>query len=400
MPTISAATHTFDLEGRTVLFEEQSTKLFVLNACASSIWNRLRKGHDPDEIAAELSEHGNVSRKQVSRDVANLLRQWESDGLVNQARQVAKSGKQQPQRTRRLRQNRRGTEDSSFGVARSAVVSGTYQLADHRFRFTIDADICNMLDAVIGHLAFDEATEIADLPHYELYWHNDNWTLRSNKRLLAQCTEREEIAPMIHANMLAATYHGSDSFVAIHAAAISNGTDCVLLPAVSGCGKSTLTAALVASGLIYCTDDLALLTPPPLRLRPAPLCIGVKSGSWDVLSERLPGIAALPAYRRADKKRIRYLLPKSGQLTQIGCAPLPVKAMIFPVYRAGASMKLTTLEKGDALLRMLHAGYDLHDGLDREWVGNIVSWIKSFPSYELQFDELDPAVDAIRRTLQ
>ena len=84
----------------------------------------------------------------------------------------------------------------------------------------------------------------------------------------------------------------------------------MLLPAISGSGKSTLTAALLAAGFGYCTDDLALLTGEPVRIRPVPTCLGLKRGSWNILAERLPQITGPSDLSQAG--RADYPLPSSA----------------------------------------------------------------------------------------
>ena len=175
---------------------------------------------------------------------------------------------------------------------------------------------------------------------------------------------------------------------------------CVIQPAPSGNGKSTLTAALIAKGFDYCTDDLALLTESPVRLRPCPMCLGIKSGSWDVLSEYLPELADLPEYRRADKKRIRYFPPTEGCLPHSSTDAYPVAAMIFPQFVRGNGTELRQIARGDALIRMTEAGYDLQGALDGAWVDRMVAWIKSLNCFELRFDSLDDAVDAVSSVLR
>ena len=68
------------------------------------------------------------------------------------------------------------------------------------------------------------------------------------------------------------------------------------MPADSGSGKSTLTAALVHAGLRYFSDDVVPLD-HGLRIRPMPLGISLKEGSWPVLAARYPELgdsAGLP----------------------------------------------------------------------------------------------------------
>jgi hypothetical protein len=93
------------------------------------------------------------------------------------------------------------------------------------------------------------------------------------------------VAPLIHANLHLLTYERCDHLIGMHAAAVAYKNNCILFPAECGSGKSTLTAALVAGGFQYCSDDMVLLAAPPMRMRPVPMAMGIKSGSAGLLEK-------------------------------------------------------------------------------------------------------------------
>jgi hypothetical protein len=89
----------------------------------------------------------------------------------------------------------------------------------------------------------------------------------------------------------------------MHAGVVAGPAGAILLPAPPGSGKSTLTAALVATGLDYFSDEVALLAEEDLAVMPFPLAMCVKDTGIDVLASRFPAIAAF-GYRgptRADQ---------------------------------------------------------------------------------------------------
>jgi len=91
-----------------------------------------------------------------------------------------------------------------------------------------------------------------------------------NGELVDHCTSEEELAPLLHGRVLLNAYSRTDCLTAIHAAAVSNDDTCIVFPASSGSGKSTLTAALIASGFQYCTDELVLLKHHTHTIQAAP----------------------------------------------------------------------------------------------------------------------------------
>jgi len=110
----------------------------------------------------------------------------------------------------------------------------------------------------------------------------------------------------------------------VHAGVVSVGGRALLLPGRSFAGKSTLTAALVAAGATYYSDEYALLDgrgrvhafPRPLALR-----------------------------RQRGRRRVA---PPPGPRP-----PLPVGKILFVRHRAGAALRLRPLPPGRCLLALL-----------------------------------------------
>ena len=230
---------------------------------------------------------------------------------------------------------------------------------------------------------------------FDLARSGGRYVLRGNGSILDECEDRHELVPMMHANLLLAAYRHSDRMAALHAAAVARGKRCVLMPGVSGSGKSTLTAALLADGYDYCTDDLVLLTGAPIRIRAFPMRMGLKRGAWRPLMSRWPEISALPVHRRADGKLIRYFLPQKSLDSQPGSSTYEPTSIVFPKYRTDARCELRQISSGDALMRLTEAGYDLPNCLDRHVVSTLVDWLSATPSYALEYSELDQAIDAM-----
>ena len=169
----------------------------------------------------------------------------------------------------------------------------------------------------------------------------------------------------------------------LHAAAVTRGGDCILMPATSGSGKSTLTAALLSRGFGYCTDDLALLTHEPVRVRSVPTCLGLKHGSWSVLDDVFPEIRHLPTHLRADGKQVRYLPPPSVGVPRTYQA----RAIVFPVWSPGQQpAEIRRISSAEGLSRLSASGYDLRNRINRQVVGCLIRWMSGLPCFELQYD--------------
>ncbi|UZJ24799.1 hypothetical protein RHODO2019_17100 [Rhodococcus antarcticus] len=91
-----------------------------------------------------------------------------------------------------------------------------------------------------------------------------------------------------------AALDGGEGNLLLHAAAVARPDGgCLVLCGASGSGKSTLTAALVAGGLGYVTDETVCLDPVSLRITPYRKPLSLKVGAQQHLPHLAPS-AELP----------------------------------------------------------------------------------------------------------
>jgi hypothetical protein len=377
----------YPLDGELILFDGRRGRLFALNSTASFIWSSLASGVSVDETAEQLQQATGVPKRQAVLDITSLLAHWRGAGLLLE----------QPGATPPEVSDEAGVRDLPARAfpRRShgrAPLRGA-RLMDRGVRLLVDdSEAAAAIEAVFGrHLV--PATETGDdWPTLAVLEEGARWTLWLDDLRLAECSDASELVPMIYANTAQIIYEATDCFAAVHAAAVAKGDACVLMPAVSASGKSTLTAALIASGYDYCTDDLALLTAAPTRLRPVPMQIGLKSGSWAVLSALCPELASQPTYRRPDKQLVRYLHPRGA--ARSSDERLQVAAIVFPSFKREAATRLRRIGRAEGLARLAEAGYDLTGKLDKGSVESLIEWLETLECYELQFSNLTEAVDA------
>jgi hypothetical protein len=236
-------------------------------------------------------------------------------------------------------------------------------------------------DRLFGHLSLRDS----DSPGVLLEVVNDGnqWLLMHEGRVADRCSTAAGVVPMLHSTVLLMAYSSSDCMAGLHAAAVTRGDHCIIMPATSGSGKSTLTAVLLSQGFGHCADDLALLTREPIRIRPVPTCLGLKAGSWNVLDDVFPQIGQLPIHVRADGKQVRYLPPPSagGERDYNACA------IVFPTWSAGQRpVQFRRIKAGEGLSRLTASGYDLRNRINREIVESLIRWISDLPCFELRYD--------------
>jgi hypothetical protein len=153
---------------------------------------------------------------------------------------------------------------------------------------------------------------------------------------------------------------------------------------------------MIGSGFTYLTDELTLLMPEACRIRPAPVSLGLKRGSWPLLTSAYGLMDTLPIYFQEDKE-IRYLPPPKGQLHSQ--ETYSIECIVFPKYAIGKPATLSRLGTAEALYRIAEAGYAIPGDLDRDRVEDLLAWITRLDCYELQMDDLDEAVYKLKELL-
>jgi Coenzyme PQQ synthesis protein D (PqqD) len=383
----------YALGDETILFLEDTGRLLYLNPTAALVWKGLESGLTPGDVAEMLASISGRSIDEVSRDVLQFNTELDKAGALGSPILCPEEKTQATAIPRAPVVN----ELRGATLEDRTLRERTYCLADLHFKLrTPSAAIDESAHALLGHLTrtLSDSADVVLEVAMDRQDGCERWILLRDGKVVDECSDSTAIVPMLHANILLMAYFNSRCLAAVHAAAVTRQERCVLLPAISGSGKSTLTAALLAAGFGYCTDDLALLTGEPVRVRPVPTCLGLKRGSWNVLAERLPQIADLPIYLRPDGRTIRYLPPPPAAL-ESGQSSYAVRSIVFPVYADGSSTRLRPLSSAEALSRLAEAGYDLPHRINTDIVETLIKWISDVPCFELHYSELDQAVDQI-----
>ena len=391
--TIADGVHSYLLGDELLLFSQQAGAMFRLNPSAALIWFCCEEGLDRQAIVAELRQAFNLPALRAQKDVNALLAEWEARGLLAQDNEVFTPPSEDLHDPADLRDlTLPTTVVNEYQRQRCYEMLGTV----FRLRFSVPG-LETVAQSVLAHLPEPE-----DRPFdvtLDVQQDSLGCFLFCNGELVAHCTSEEELAPLLHGQVLLNAYARADCLTAIHAAAISNGDSCIVLPATSGSGKSTLTAALIASGFQYCTDELVLLKRHSHTIQAAPAAIGIKTGAWTVLQSFYPALEDRPVFLRQDEKQVRYLLPPKHLLADETAQCYPLHSLVFPSYQPELPTALTRISPADALCRLAEAGYDMKGGLDTERVKELVDWIAGISCYELQVRDLPEAVSRIAALL-
>ncbi len=252
-----------------------------------------------------------------------------------------------------------------------------------------------LVTPLLSHLSVPEETKY-DV-HLSIVCVDGRYLLLHDKKPVDWCAHTNGIVPMLHGNVVVIAYERSRCLIGLHAAAVYHREKCILIPAPSGSGKSTLTAALVGSGFSHCADDLVLLTQAPVCMRPVPIAVGLKAGSWNLLASYHPNLASLPTHLRSDGKHVRYLVPADNTIVPMASQPLPIDYIVFSQFVEDEDKAvLTEISAAEELCRLAEAGYEIQDEMTAESVEQLVDWITNIPCYAIRYNQLDDAVSFIQ----
>jgi hypothetical protein len=389
LPSVANGVTTYMLGDEVVLLSTQQQRLYRFNTTAAFIWQCLEERHSEEETTQFFSEMFGISQATARGDITSILQSWRNLGLLEDQDTVDEPGDPAGDDADTCQV---ALDPDSYRLPESA---GSFRLIDTRFDVGFnEARVGHWIAPVIQHLKTSEISPAAI--RFDVVTTPDGFAILRDSKAIADGLHLDQVAPYIHAEALLAAYNATECFIAMHSAALHYNGRCILLPGVSGSGKSTLAAALAGSGFDYCTDELTLITKNTHGVRPVPISLGIKEGSWPVLSDYFPGLDALPCHLRRDLKRVRYMPPPNPFLDGHYTEGLPVQLVVFPVYDRHASTTVVPVVPADALCRIADAGYDVSGRLNPEFTSELVSWVGGLTCYELRYSSLRDAVQQVK----
>lgn len=386
--------HSYPLGDELLLFDELTKRLFRTNPTATIIWNGCHAGLSLEKIVAVLSDTTGVPPERIAGDVKDITFHWRKMGLLQ-------NGGEFQVREKIAAESDRLSDAMDYNGSAPQLPSDSleykFRILDTCFHLSVPTEKeLRLVTPLLDHLIVSD--DAATDEHLYIIHAEDRYMLLHNKKVISWCPHFSGIAPLLYGHSLLIAYELSHCLFGLHAAAVMYHGKSVLMPALAGSGKSTLTAALVGSGASLCADDLVLLTGAPVCMRPVPVVIGLKSGSWDLLASYHPKIASLPTHFRLDNKHVRYLAPPAGALVPMVSEPFPVDVIVFPKFvDEGDAAVVNEIGAAEGLCRLTDAGYDIRGEMTATCVKQMVDWIAHIPCYEMHFKPLDKAVYAIQK---
>jgi hypothetical protein len=176
----------------------------------------------------------------------------------------------------------------------------------------------------------------------------------------------------------------------LQAGAVTLGSCALLLPGPSGAGKSTLTAALVARGFGYLSDEAAAIDTVSLEIEPYPKPLTLSVDSLAALGHRVtPGDAGGP----------KLVVASSALRADSVGRRSPVRLLVFPSYEAGTTSTLTPMSETEAVGELAACSFNFvdHGG---EWMPLLHRLVAACWCGRLTIGDLEAATQLLTEHVQ
>jgi len=169
--------------------------------------------------------------------------------------------------------------------------------------------------------------------------------------------------------------------LALHAAALSRGTGCVLFPGTTGSGKTTLSAWLATQGYTYLTDELVFVPAGSNEVVPFVRPLNVRKRAVSVL-----GLTDEPHHsaRLLSGPDITLYWPDVEH--RVPEVPVSISRIVFPKYDATATFEATRLSKAEAGLGLMSCLINARN-LEGHGFSEVARLVKTAPCFEVRYPD-------------
>ena len=378
------------VDGQLLVFDPGRGNAHLLNPSAALVLTSVDGRSTVDEIADALSLETGVDRDTIGRDVTDVLGTLVQGGLVTwffhdppttPAPAAAPAPEGSSERWHALVERRLDEVDWSH-VAGPLRVGGAAVVVR-----TDDDDVARRLaDAMDGLPPATPGPNVCLSVDRRRVGGGDRFRVHAGGARVGWVDDRADVVAFALAglNRLAAD-HTPDRLL-LHAGVVERDGRVALLTGPSGRGKSTLTAASVASGAAYVSDELAIVDPATGAVTPYPKALELDD---DAMARLGLGVAAEAGDARP---REHHVAPRRlGRVSGGGAVALLV--LLEPAGVGAAEP--TALAPAEALLRLLP------DVLPQTWampgaLDALAELCERVPAIVLPRVELDEAVAVVR----
>ena len=197
----------------------------------------------------------------------------------------------------------------------------------------------------------DFHVKISQYKRFWQFWESRLIVFRANIDTPYQPFSEDTILPFLEWGINWCVATQAHQYLMLHAGMLEKNGNTLLLPANPGSGKSTLCAALCHRSWRLLTDEIALVRPIDLALVSFPRLIPLKNQAIAVFRSFAPDAVLGPEYPKTHKGTVCHVRPPTDSIDrsdEIGRA----RWIVFPKFKAGASMTLKPLDKTQAFIQL------------------------------------------------
>jgi hypothetical protein len=178
----------------------------------------------------------------------------------------------------------------------------------------------------------------------------------------------------------------------IHASAVSNGKESILLSSHSGSGKSTMAALLQSEGLDLVADDLVPIDASRKNAWLFPAAISVKEGAFGLLSPYYGNLSdrSYNLYPHTHPS-LRYLHPKPYSKNDF--IPKPVRKIIFLRYNPEVNFNAKRLQVSEALQLFHEQAWVSHNPTHAK---KFIDWFVKLECWNLEYSDTPKGMEWIK----
>lgn len=183
----------------------------------------------------------------------------------------------------------------------------------------------------------------------------------------------------------------------LHGGGFRVGEAAVLLPGGHGAGKTSLTLEALYRGHRVYSDEILVVDPRTVLLRPYPRCFVVKEPGMRLFPDLQSLYRARGPQKAGRSVPVWYVNPREIRPDYLA-SPAPCRWLIFPRFRAGSGTAVTPVSELDALGRLLGCVFTFFRNPSGTLTG-VAALARRCRAYDLRFGDLRRGFDVIEGLL-
>jgi len=268
-----------------------------------------------------------------------------------------------------------------------------YLIGKKRFALHFETRLVEYyIHPTLAHLETDSSSTDVE---FEIYNHGNNSVLMEKNRPETAYTFDDfiRLKKRLYINMVNIIYQktNNDWLSFVHASAMTDGKQAILLSSASGSGKSSMAALLQTKGLQLISDDFVPIDAKNKQAYPFPAAISVKEGAFDLLSPYYGDLHDIN-YNKYEytHRSVRYLTPKPLDIKMFKARP--VKCIVYIRYNPSVSCNFKHIPSNEAL-KLFH---------EQAWVsGNpehtkaFINWFVKLQCFTMEYGDTEKGINTI-----